>query len=187
MTTADYLNQLESDRQDLVDNLETKGITGLTGNETFTELVPEVLNISGGSTPTLRHIRVGDDLSNKKIYFTIPDNIRSDEFFSQTNVNYFICSNQDMTDITPTNADYNSRPTIHARKVSNGNFFVYVGGTNNNYTTIYYYVSGSLGYNLSVCDLNGYYSIKNACFVNKPIVWVDTTNPLYNYVWIENE
>ena len=48
MTTVDYLNQLTQDRDDLVDNLEAKGITGLTGNETFTELVPEVLNISGG-------------------------------------------------------------------------------------------------------------------------------------------
>lgn len=52
MTTADYLNQLEQDRQDLVDNLETKGITGLTGDETFTELVPEVLNIQGGMEPS---------------------------------------------------------------------------------------------------------------------------------------
>lgn len=51
MTTADYLEQLEQDREDLVDNLETKGITGLSGDETFTELVPEVLNIpSGGDT-----------------------------------------------------------------------------------------------------------------------------------------
>ena len=50
MTTEDYLTQLQQDREDLVDNLEAKGITGLTGNETFTELVPEVLNIpSGGS------------------------------------------------------------------------------------------------------------------------------------------
>lgn len=49
-TTSDYLTQLEQDREDLVDNLETKGITGLSGDETFTELVPEVLNIpSGGS------------------------------------------------------------------------------------------------------------------------------------------
>lgn len=47
-TTSDYLTQLAQDREDLVDNLEEKGITGLTGDETFTELVPEVLNISGG-------------------------------------------------------------------------------------------------------------------------------------------
>lgn len=51
MTTSDYLEQLVQDRDDLVDNLTTKGITGLTGDETFTELVPEVLNIpSGGGT-----------------------------------------------------------------------------------------------------------------------------------------
>lgn len=50
MTTSDYLNQLIEDRNDLVDNLETMGITGLTGDETFTELVPEVLNISSGSS-----------------------------------------------------------------------------------------------------------------------------------------
>lgn len=49
MNTQDYLNQLEEDRQDLVDNLETKGITGLTGDETFTQLVPEVLNIPSGA------------------------------------------------------------------------------------------------------------------------------------------
>lgn len=47
MTTSDYLEQLQQDKSDLVDNLTTKGITGLTGDETFTELVPEVLNIAG--------------------------------------------------------------------------------------------------------------------------------------------
>ena len=47
-TIADYLNQLETDRQTLVTNLTTKGITGLVGNETFTELVPRVLEIEGG-------------------------------------------------------------------------------------------------------------------------------------------
>ena len=48
MQTSDYLEQLIQDRDDLVDNLETKGITGLSGDETFTELVPEVLNIPSG-------------------------------------------------------------------------------------------------------------------------------------------
>lgn len=56
-TTSDYLNQLEQDREDLVDNLETKGITGLTGDETFTELVPEVLNIeSSVDTTDIRNV-----------------------------------------------------------------------------------------------------------------------------------
>jgi len=53
-TTNEYLEQLQQDREDFVDNLETKGITGLTGNETFTELVPEVLNISSGATNIYR-------------------------------------------------------------------------------------------------------------------------------------
>lgn len=48
-TTADYLTQLQQDREDLVDNLETKGISNLTGDETFTELVPKVLDIESGS------------------------------------------------------------------------------------------------------------------------------------------
>lgn len=50
-TISEQLTQLISDRDDLVDNLTTKGITGLTGDETFTELVPEVLNIPSGETP----------------------------------------------------------------------------------------------------------------------------------------
>lgn len=53
MTTSDYLEQLQQDKEDLVDNLTTKGITGLTGNETFTELVPEVLNIQSGGIPSI--------------------------------------------------------------------------------------------------------------------------------------
>ena len=52
MTTENYLEQLETDRQGMVTNLTTKGITGLTGDETFTELVPEVLDIQ--TTPNLQ-------------------------------------------------------------------------------------------------------------------------------------
>lgn len=47
MTTQDYLDQLQQDKEDLVDNLEAMGITDLTGNETFTQLVPKVLDIEG--------------------------------------------------------------------------------------------------------------------------------------------
>lgn len=47
-TIAEQLTQLTSDRDDLVDNLTTQGISGLTGDETFTELVPKVLDIEGG-------------------------------------------------------------------------------------------------------------------------------------------
>lgn len=47
-TTNDYLTQLQQDKDDLVDNLTEMGIEDLTGDETFTELVPEVLNIPSG-------------------------------------------------------------------------------------------------------------------------------------------
>ena len=47
-TITEQLTQLVSDKNDLINNLETKGITGLTGDETFTELIPEVLNIPSG-------------------------------------------------------------------------------------------------------------------------------------------
>ena len=47
-TISQQLNQLSQDRENLVDNLETMGIEDLTGDETFTQLVPQVLNISGG-------------------------------------------------------------------------------------------------------------------------------------------
>ena len=47
-TIAEQLTQLQQDRDDLVDNLTTKGIEDLTGEETFTELVPKVLDIPSG-------------------------------------------------------------------------------------------------------------------------------------------
>lgn len=46
-TTADYLTQLQSDKQALVDNLNAKGVTA-SGDETFTSLVPKVLEIESG-------------------------------------------------------------------------------------------------------------------------------------------
>ena len=49
-TIVQKLTQLEQDRNNLVDNLTTMGIKGLTGDETFTELVPKVLEISSSSS-----------------------------------------------------------------------------------------------------------------------------------------
>lgn len=50
-TIAEQLTQLTSDRNTLVENLVTKGVTATT-EETFTTLVPKVLDISGGITPS---------------------------------------------------------------------------------------------------------------------------------------
>lgn len=98
MTTADYLNQLEQDREDLVDNLETKGITGLSGDETFTELVPEVLNIPSGGTPSINSytelkdglISVMNSYSNylKGIFNTYPTYTNNSVTLYTPDINY---------------------------------------------------------------------------------------------------
>jgi len=53
LTSTASMNDLDGQitdlKGDMVDNLTVKGITGLTGNETYPELVPEILNISTGS------------------------------------------------------------------------------------------------------------------------------------------
>ena len=49
MTTEQYLNQLKTDKQNLVNNLVEKGVSA-TNEETFTTLVPKVLDISGGGS-----------------------------------------------------------------------------------------------------------------------------------------
>lgn len=46
-TTSDYLNQLKQDKSNLVSNLNTKGVTA-SNEETFTSLVPKVLDIQSG-------------------------------------------------------------------------------------------------------------------------------------------
>ena len=43
-STSEYLQQLQNDKATLVDNLNTKGVTA-SDDETFTELVPKVLDI----------------------------------------------------------------------------------------------------------------------------------------------
>lgn len=47
-TTSDYLNQLQTDKATLVDNLVEMGVEA-TDEETFTQLVPKVLDISTGT------------------------------------------------------------------------------------------------------------------------------------------
>lgn len=49
--TTDYINQLKTDKTNLVHNLIEKGVSA-TEDETFTSLVPKVLDIETGVTPT---------------------------------------------------------------------------------------------------------------------------------------
>jgi len=51
MTTSDYLEQLQTDKQTLVTNLNAKNISA-NNNETFTTLCPKVANIPTYITAT---------------------------------------------------------------------------------------------------------------------------------------
>ena len=51
-STSEYLQQLQNDKATLVDNLTTMGVTA-SDDETFTELVPKVLDISSGGDITI--------------------------------------------------------------------------------------------------------------------------------------
>lgn len=48
-TTTQYLEQLQNDKANLVNNLVAKGVQA-TDEETFTQLVPKVLDIQGGGS-----------------------------------------------------------------------------------------------------------------------------------------
>lgn len=48
-TISDYLTQLQTDKQTLIDNLVSKGVNA-TSEDTFTTLAPKVLDITGGGS-----------------------------------------------------------------------------------------------------------------------------------------
>lgn len=60
MTTEQYLNQLKTDKQNLVNNLVEKGVSA-TNEETFTTLVPKVLEISGGGASSNVKVKFDSD------------------------------------------------------------------------------------------------------------------------------
>lgn len=112
-TTSDYLTQLEQDRQDLVDNLETQGITGLTGDETFTELVPEVLNISGGGEDLGEYFitSIGNGGSTRNGVSSILKKVPNNLTISTTVANYMFsnCSNLKIAPLLDTSNVENMR------------------------------------------------------------------------------
>lgn len=94
-TIAEQLTQLESDREDLVDNLEAKGITGLSGDETFTELVPEVLNIPSPESCYVSSYTQTSGYSNKTTVHKLIKKVQMVDTSNSTNLGglFFECSN----------------------------------------------------------------------------------------------
>lgn len=100
-TTSEYLQQLQTDKQTLVDNLVTKGVSA-TSDETFTELVPKVLDISTGT-----------DIEITDASYLFYGNARLDyleEFLSLcknvTHCNYMFASCSDLTNFNLNNFDF---------------------------------------------------------------------------------
>ena len=67
-TIEQQLNQLKTDKQDLVNNLKEKGVEA-TDEETFTSLVPKVKDISGGSKYAPRYISFQNYTGTEFRYF----------------------------------------------------------------------------------------------------------------------
>ena len=99
-STSDYLAQLQTDKQTLVDNLVTKGVSA-TSDETFTSLVPKVLDISTGTD-----IEITD--ASYLFYYGARDNQIVDLLKlckNVTNCNYMFGYCRDMTSLDLSNFD----------------------------------------------------------------------------------
>lgn len=66
-TISEYLNQLLTDKTNLVNNLISKGVTA-DNSETFTSLVPKILDISTGIDTSDANATSNDILINKTAY-----------------------------------------------------------------------------------------------------------------------
>ena len=169
------------------------GISGLTGNETFTELVPDVLNIPTGLK--LRHIVVGDNLYNKKLYFTFPADLNTtiDTYhrsFGDTGITYraFIASFTPTNPINTNSISWWNNYCIHTYNTTGytGWGSVTMRAQSSSYYLGLYKKSGPTNtegtYSMVGLDL----ASSSPWNINAPVVYIDTTNPAYQYVWIED-
>lgn len=83
-TVSDYLTQLQSDKQTLVDNLVAKGVDA-TSDETFTSLVPKVASIESGGKYAPRYISfkeyTGTDLTEEIFNLDTSNIVNMSEMF----------------------------------------------------------------------------------------------------------
>lgn len=131
----------------------------------------------------LRNIQVGDVLKDKVLYFSFPDEIRSDSYyvFGNTNNRYYVFSsdpNWDMNSLY----DSNDKAQIYVTAVNNGNFTIMLGGTNTNRVNLYLYVNRNLSTNISQYDLSSNFNVNN--LFSNPIAKIDFNNPAYQYIKI---
>ena len=123
-TISDYLTQLQTDKQTLVDNLVAKGVEA-TSDETFTSLVPKVLDVSGdvseyfetsysGTSPKYW---IRNNYIKKIPDIIIDDSVETLEYFAYgaTSLPKIVC-NSNVKDMS--NMYYNISPTVKNIDVS---------------------------------------------------------------------
>lgn len=143
-TIEEYIDQLKSDREDLVDNLETMGIQDLEGTETFTELVPQVLNIpvSGGQVIQYEQVpTASSEYEGKIIQFigTTDSNYTNGYFYKciDNGGTYEWVNVNVQTDVVGQIIQYATMPTANADNL--GKIVQFVGTSTNDYTNGYFY------------------------------------------------
>lgn len=104
-TTQEYLSQLQTDKQTLVDNLVTKGVNA-SNDESFTSLVPKVLDIESGSDIEINDASYlfygGARLNNLEILLDACKNVTScsNMFYDCTELTSVDLSNFDTANVT---------------------------------------------------------------------------------------
>lgn len=131
-------------------------------------------------TPTLRHIQLGDILKDKTLYFTFPDDFYT-QIDSYPNGLYPFFSTID-------SPIQNNECGITLGKSQATYYYVTISKNQaRDIKYIYFYNkygSPALSTNLTEYDISSN-PTHNATFAD-PIVYLDTSSPCYQYVWIED-
>lgn len=140
--------------------------------------------------PSRRHIQIGDNLYNKPIYFDFPDdfNLLSKAYhqsLGDTGIKYRIFIATDSNIVNPKtfgSFGIDLYPAFASYYTSNNpnNCMVTVFSADRVYKRLYSNTS-------TPANLTSGEVLPSGYNIDKVITFVDTTNPAYNYIWIDNE
>lgn len=143
-TIDDYIDQLKSDRADLVTNLETMGVEDIPSDETFTELVPRVLTIPTGGGQIIQYDSVptaSSEYEGKIIQFigTTDANYTNGYFYKciDNSGTYEWINVNVQTDVVGQIIQYDTVPTASADNL--GQIIQYTGSGTVSFTNGHFY------------------------------------------------
>ena len=143
-----------------------------------------LMELSSNPTPNLRHIQIGDNLKNKTLYFEFPDDVWDDPFFPQKTKNYsYFAVSTNLNQGTPAISASNNDFQIYMIITKDGNARIVIGGYNYNRLWVFDYEYGETLANMTEVNLIDYPDVNGLC--DDDIAWIDTTNPIYQYIWVD--